>query len=418
MGLPDLTVKRYRKSRGQDVEATQVGREVGVAAVIEGGVRREGNRVRVTASLTNAATGVVMWALPPYERELADVFAVQGDVALQIAAALETAMTPEVRKSVERRPTQNPEAYDAYMRGVDYFRRSQQEGDGRAAVVFFERAVALDPGFAAALAMLSEAHARLWWLHYDRTPERVALAKAAVDRAVALEPDSPEAHTALGYYYYWCHLDYERALEAFAVARQGRPSDSVTLLGIGAVSRRQGKFQEAVGALTQAVSLDPTSASLNLNLGQSHAYGRNLAEATRSYDRAIALTPDAGSLYGRKARYELRLGGDVAGAGTSLTLAANLGVAEDHEVAYAAILLGLSTRSYQAGLERLSSESHDWFETQLWFVPKTLLQAQLHGLLGQREAELSHYRAAASLLKAKLKSAPAGTVGAAFYPRS
>ena len=198
VGIPELTVKRYRRSKGQDVEATQVGREVGVAAVLEGGVRRDGNRVRVTARLTNAATGVVMWALPPYERELADIFAVQGDVALQIAGALATAMTPEVRRSVERRPTENPEAYDAYLRGVDYFRRTEEQRDARAALASFERAVSLDPTFAAAHAWLSRVHSFLWWMHYDRTPERVGLAKAAVGRAVALEPDSPDVRLALG----------------------------------------------------------------------------------------------------------------------------------------------------------------------------------------------------------------------------
>ena len=108
VGLSDLTVKRYRKSKGQDVDATQVGREIGVAAVVEGGIRRDGNRVRVTARLTNATTGQVMWASQPYDRELADIFAVQSGIALEIAAALETAMTPEVQRSVERRPTGNP----------------------------------------------------------------------------------------------------------------------------------------------------------------------------------------------------------------------------------------------------------------------------------------------------------------------
>jgi len=276
----------------------------------------------------------------------------------------------------------------------------------RAAVASFERAVSLDPTFTAAHAMLSRMHASLWWFHYDRTPERVALARAAVDRAVALEPDSPDVRLALGYYYYYCHLDYDRALAEFRVALKARQNDSDVLSGMAFVFRRQGKFPEAVTALTQAAELDPRNALLLVNLGQAHASMRDLANVARCYDRAQALTPDSGSLYGRKARYALRLGGDVAGAGTSLTLAANLGVAEDHEVAYAAMLLELSTRSYQAGLERLSSEAHDSFDNQFWFVPKALLQAQLHGLLGQREAELSHYRAAAALLEAGIRATP------------
>jgi len=406
VSVPGLKVVSIRRVPGDASNSRSVGREFGVAAVLEGDVRREGSRVRVTARLTNTGTGQVMWASQPYERELADIFAVQSGIALEIAGALETAMTPEVRKSVERRPTGSPEAYDAYLRGVDYFRRSQEQRDVRAAVASFERAVSLDSTFAAAHAWLSRMHSQMWWFHYDRTPERVALAKAAVDRAFALEPDSPEVHAALGYYHYWCHLDYERALTEFRAALKARENDSDVLASMGYVFRRQGKFQQAVTALRQAGELDPRNATLLVNIGETLALMRDLTEAARYLDRSIALTPDWARPYGLKARYVLRLGGDVAGAGTSLTLATNLGVTEDADVAYAAMLLELSTRRYQAGLERLSSEDHDSFDNQFWFVPKALLQAQFHGLLGQREAELSDYRAAAALLDAKIRTAP------------
>ncbi len=406
VGLPGLTVKRYRKSKGQSVEATQVGREVGVAAVLEGGVRREGNRVRVTASLTNATTGQVTWALPPYERDLADSFAVQGDVALQIATALATAMTPELRKSVERRLTENPEAYDAYVRGVDSLRRSGDEKAARAAVASLERAVSLDPKFAAAYAWLSRMHNYMWWMHHDRTPERVALAKVAVDRAVALEPDSPEVHTALGYYYYWSHLDYERALAEFRVALKATQNDSDVLSSMGYVFRRQGNFQDAVTALRRAAELDPRNAYLLYNLGETLALMRDLSDAVRCFDRSIVLTPGFPGPYWGKARYLLRVGGDVAGAGAALTSAADLGLEADPGVAYTAVLNELFTRSYRAGLGRLEQDTHDSFDNQSWFIPKALLQAQLYGLLGQREAELSHYRAAAALLEAGIRATP------------
>jgi serine/threonine-protein kinase len=419
VSIPGLKVVSVRRVPGQTSDPRQVGREVGVAAVLEGDVRRAGNRVRVTARLTNATTGQVMWASQPYDRELADIFAVQSGIALEIADALKTAMTPEVRKSVERRPTEHPEAYDAYLRGMDYYRRSDGERDMRAAVASFERAVTLEPTFTAAHAMLARMHARLWWFHYDRTLERIALAKTAVERAVALQPESPEAHTALGYYYYWCHLDYERALAEFRLALKARPNDSDVRSGMGYVFRRQGRLKEAATTLKQVADLDPQNAQLLLNLGETLALMRDLTEAARYLDRSIALTPDWGRPYGLKARYVLRLGGDVAGAATSLTLAARLGVTEDHEVAHAATLLELSTRRYQAGLERLSSEAHDSFDNQFWFVPKTLLQAQLHGLLGQRENELGHYRAAAALLAERIRTAPDdarlhGSLGVAY----
>jgi serine/threonine protein kinase/Tfp pilus assembly protein PilF len=406
VSIPELTVKSVRRVQGQSPDAKRVGRDFDVAAVLEGDVRREGNRVRVTARLTNTETGQVMWASEPYDRELADIFAVQSSVALQIAGALNTTLTPTVREAVERRPTKNVEAYDAYLRGLSYYRRSQEERDLRAAAASFERAVDLDPTFAAAHAMLSRVHSLLWWLYYDRTPDRVALAKAAVDRAVVLQPENPDVHAALGYYYYWCHLDYDRAQTEFAVVLKGRPSDNDVLLGTGFVLRRQGKFREAVATLTQAAELEPQHATRWLNLGETSALIRDFAQAERSLDRSIALTPDWARPYGLKARYALRLAGDVARARVPLSRAASLTLREDRDVAYASILLALFGRDYQAGLNDLSLESHETFDNQLWFIPKALLQAQLCSLLGQREAQLSHYRAAVKLLEARVRSAP------------
>ena len=190
------------------------------------------------------------------------------------------------------------------------------------------------------------------------------------------------------------------------MALKARPNDSDALSGMGFVFRRQGKLQEAVTTLRQAADLDPQSPRLFVGLGETLVLIREVTEAARYFDRAIALAPEWAGPYREKARCLLRVGGDLAGARAALTSAANLGVAEDDEVAYAGILLELSTRSYQEGLKRLSSESHDSFDYQLWFVPKALLQAQLHGLLGRREAELSHYRAAAALLEAGIRATP------------
>jgi serine/threonine protein kinase/Flp pilus assembly protein TadD len=406
VSIPGLKVVSVKGAKPQTSDARQIGREVGVTAVLEGDVRRAGNRVRVTARLTNTETGALMWASEPVDRELSDIFSVQGDIALQIAGALNAVLTPRLKESVERRPTQNLEAYDAYLRGRDASNRSQEERDVRASMVSFERAVALDPAFALAHAMLSRAHAQLWWYHFDRTPKQIALAKASIDRAVALHPDSPEVHAALGYYYYWCYLDYARALEEFAAARKARPSDSDISKGMGYIFRRQGRIREAIAALEEAAELDPRDANLALNLGESYALVRNLQQASRWLDKANELTPEWVRPYGLKARYLLRIGGDVAGARSALAFASRLTISEYRDVPYAGILLALLSRDYQAGLDQLSSQSYEAYDSQFWFAPKALLQAQLYGLLGQREAELRHYSAAAQLLESKVQGAP------------
>jgi serine/threonine-protein kinase len=175
---------------------------------------------------------------------------------------------------------------------------------------------------------------------------------------------------------------------------------------MGYVFRRQGKFQEAVTALRQAADLDPQNATLLVNLAETLALVRDVASATRWLDRSTALTPGWARAYGLKARYLLRLGGDLTGAAASLSQAGSLGLGEDDDVAYANVLLALLSRDYQAGLDRLAQWSREVIDRQFWFVPKTMLRAQLRGLLGQREAELSDYRAVTALLEARIRTAP------------
>jgi len=232
------------------------------------------------------------------------------------------------------------------------------------------------------------------------------LAKASIDRALALQPESSEVHAALGYYYYWCHLDYDRALAEFAVARKARPSDSDILEGMGYVFRRQGRLANAIATLEEAAEHDPRDATLALNLGESYALARKLDQAVRWLDRASALTPEWARPLGLKARYLLRVGGEVAGARVPLAIASKLSLTEDNDAPYAGVILSLYSRDYRGGLDRLASEGPGAFNSQFWFVPKELLQAQLHGLLGQRDLELKHYGAAARLLESRVLSDP------------
>jgi len=178
------------------------------------------------------------------------------------------------------------------------------------------------------------------------------------------------------------------------------------LSGMAYVFRRQGKFQEAVTALRQAVDFDPQNPSLLLRLGETLALMRGLSEAVRYLDKSIAHTPDWARAYGLKARYLLRLGGDATGAAAPLSHAGSLGLGEDYDVAHANVLLGLFSRDYRAALDRLAQWSREAIDSQFGFVPRALLQAQLNGLLDQREAELSHYRAAAALLEAGIRATP------------
>ncbi len=275
VSVPGLKVVSVKGVRGQAADARQIGREVGVTAVLEGDVRRAGNRVRVTARMTNTETGALMWASEPVDRELSDIFSVQAEIAVRIAEALNAVLTPQLKESVERRPTENLEAYDAYLRGVDYSSRSQEERDFRAAVASFERAVSLDPSFALAHAMLTYSHAALWWYHYDRTPQRIAMAKASIDRALALQPDSPEVRAALGWFVPRALLQAqfhdllgqrEAALKSYSAAvtlleskLKEAPDDPRFHGSLGIAYAGLGRKSDAVAEGKQALALLPVS---------------------------------------------------------------------------------------------------------------------------------------------------------------
>jgi TolB-like protein len=235
----------------------QIAGELGVGVVLEGSVQRAGNRVRVQAQLIDAATDEHLWA-NSYDRDLADVFAIQRDIAQQIATALQARLTAGERATLAQAPTQNLEAYDFYLQARDYHLRGDVTQENlETAERLYERAVALDPAFALAHAWLSRAHGQLRWWQFDRSDARREQQRAAAERAVELQPGLPEARLAMGLYHYWGHRDYERALVELRTASRSAPGHAQLHHIIGAILRRQGKFAEGVREMEQALLLDP-----------------------------------------------------------------------------------------------------------------------------------------------------------------
>ena len=189
-------------------------------------------------------------------------------------------------------------------RGDDYIRAAEM----------YQRAIALDSTFALAYARLSRAHTGAYWFYGDRTAERLAKAKTAADRSLALQPDLTEGHIALGYYHYWGHLDYPHALEEFAIARRREPNNATLVAGLAFVERRQGHFEDAATDLARAVELDPRNIIFAQDLGSTYVYIRRFDEAARAEDRAIAIAPDELFPYMARAQIALVASGDSAKA--------------------------------------------------------------------------------------------------------
>jgi serine/threonine-protein kinase len=272
----------------------------------------------------------------------------------------------------------------------------------------YQKAVDLDPDFTLAYARLSIVHSFMWWLFYDHTQERLAMAKEAVDRALRLDPDLPEAHEASGFYHYWGHLDYDRALAEFAVARASQPNSSDLFAATGYVQRRQGKFVEALANIEQAVGLDPRSATKTNDLAATHCLLRNPVEAGRFYDRAISLSPDRTLPYVWKAGWlHLRLEGSAEKARAVLEEARSVGLAEDPGVAYTWVLLDIWDGDYRQALDRLALVSSEVLaESQYGYVLKAQLYAQIHGFMGNRQLEQAYYDSTRSIVETRIWERP------------
>ncbi|MBI4622047.1 MAG: protein kinase [Verrucomicrobia bacterium] len=278
--------------RGTTKKIRQIASELGVAYILEGSVRRAGNQVRITGQLIRAATDEHLWARS-YDRELTpkEVFAIQAALSTEIVGALQAAISPETKKLLERRPTENLAAYDLYLKS----RASGRESDGttrKAREKLLQDAVDLDPNFAEAWGELAAVHAAEVHFGVDTTPRRLAQADAAIARAVRLAPDSPEIIRLLGVYASDAYHDFPRAAAQFEKVIRLQPNNSDAICNLGEVQRRQGRWLESVGSLRKAAELDPGNTGFANNLASNLEAGRRWDDALAVRRRVVSLRPD------------------------------------------------------------------------------------------------------------------------------
>jgi TolB-like protein/cytochrome c-type biogenesis protein CcmH/NrfG len=271
----------------------QIGEELGVAYILEGSVRRAGKTVRVTGQLINARTDEHVWARA-YDRDLTDIFAIQSELAQEIATSLHGALSPREKVLLARRSTENFAAYELYLKARNEIRGSGPEsGRGRFArqEPLLQKAVELDPKFAVGWAELAHIHSDLYANDTDHSPARLANAKAAIDHAVQLAPDLPEVIFSLGDYYYHCPRDYLSAIAQFEKLIRLRPNSAEGYAGLGFVLRRQGRWAEAVANFRQAITLDPGYVDILANLVTTLTSCRKYDEALAVQRRVVELLP-------------------------------------------------------------------------------------------------------------------------------
>jgi serine/threonine-protein kinase len=288
------SVLQYKSGVARNLR--KIGKELSVAHVIEGSVQRAGNRVRVNAQLIDARNDTHLWA-QTYDRDLADVFAIQSEIAKAIADQLQAKLSPNEKKAIEQPPTTNLEAFDLYSRARSLLLTAgfsaTSEPDERKAIELLDQAVKRDPSFFDAYCQLAYAHEIAYTVRgYDHTAARLALAEAAVQAAIRLRPDASETHLARAQYLYYGLRDYAGALAELEVARRALPNDPRLFELTGYILRRRGQQEEGLRNLERAVELDPRNFYTLQQIALSYQFLGRYAEAIAALDRASAIMPD------------------------------------------------------------------------------------------------------------------------------
>jgi TolB-like protein/predicted Zn-dependent protease len=304
------STQRYQSKPGN---LSEIAKQLGVANILEGSVQRAADRVRVNVQLVNAQTDSHLWA-NTYDRKLTDIFGIESEIAKTIAEALQSKLTGGEERALAVKPTNNPEAYDAYLRGLAFDARSgitsySFPSPSLKAIGSYERAVQLDPDFALAWARLSRANAQLYFSGGDPTPEtRRDAATSALENAQKLEPDSPETLLALGYYQYWVLRNYGAAKTTFDRVSKMLPSSSEVPRALAAITRGEGRWNERIAYYDQALTLDPRNVELLWQVAWTYGLLRQFPAALKLYDRALDLMPNDPDLIAAKASMYLAQG--------------------------------------------------------------------------------------------------------------
>jgi serine/threonine-protein kinase len=261
---------------------------------LEGSVQRAGEKVRVNVQLIDARADSHLWA-KSYDGEAKDIFTVETEVSQQVADALRAKLSPAEAKTIASAPTQDPAAYDFYLKGEFEFRlasSSLHPDQYDEAAAWYEKAIALDPKFSAAIAHLVICRLNRHWFVENLTDPQLGEIKGMAERAISLQPNLPDAHVALGLYYYFGYRQYEQALAEFARALQLQPNDTQALEYSGYVHRRLGQWQTCVAELKKALESDPRNADVASNLGQTYGLMREWNESQRMCRNALSFDPN------------------------------------------------------------------------------------------------------------------------------
>ena len=376
----------------------EIAKELGVAHILEGSIQRANGRVRVVGQLIDANTDEHIWA-ETYDKKESDIFELQSDVAIEIANALKTELTDEVKARISEKLTESTIAYEYYLKGNMYESAGHSKENLFAAISEYERAVAIDPDFAEAHAQIGKMHAHVKWYRYDLSDTRLEMSKQSIDRSMNLKPNNSIVRIARGTYYYHGFRDYGKALADYIKARELAPGNISAIYRIGLIYRRLGDYDKAIEQMEQAIGLDPRSALMLQNLAGSYV-------AIRQYDQVESIvkkTDDLGSIM-TKINYGIR--SEYLASGDALRAKNTLYQIDNENSERRKLYYNFILKDYDEINRILDITTKEFFTNVQLYIPKSYYRGMASSGLGRKSDSQKYFNETISHLKNKINDYP------------
>ncbi|HYT54511.1 MAG TPA: protein kinase [Verrucomicrobiae bacterium] len=349
------SVMQYKSGIKRNLK--EIAQQLGVGHLVEGNVRRAGNRVRVSVQLIDARTDTHVWA-EHYDRDVADVFAIESEIAASIAEQLGAHLSVREKAAIAKAPTRDVVANDLYVRAKELEAAAEADPGGKEsllkAVHLLEEAVARDPGFVLAYCLICRVHLDIYWIGFDHTPGRRELANVALQNATRLQPDADEVHVARAIYAYHGFRDYDRARAELDLARSTLPNNAEIYWYTASIDRRQGQWNEAIRIFERAIELDPRNYSIIVEAAFTHSTLRRFARSRQLLERALWVSPGDHFVRAELARLDFLERGELDSWHNQLSAIVAEGPAEASHVALQLVLCALAAHDREAAAHALT----------------------------------------------------------------
>jgi len=403
------SVMQYKTPRARNLR--EIAKQLGVAHVLEGSVQRANNRVRINAQLIDARTDAHIWA-QTYDRDLADVFAIQSEIAKTIADQLQANLSLKEEAALASKPTEDVAAYDLYLQAIEIGRnRASSIGSGGAEgvkqqIALLSEAIRHDPAFLPAICVLSQDHLYLHWMNADQSVDHLALARQTLAVATRLQPDSPQVHFTRALLYYWGAREYAPALAELSIARRSLPNDTGVLVTIAMVERRQNNWQDSTKLLEQAYLLDPANITIISELcGFNYLVLRRYEDSARMLDHALTWKPLDFNLGFLRAYVDFTWKANLQ-RWRELVASDAVKAADPNDVFNARVDLALKERDYHRAEQMLDGGGGTEFDDNGFFTPREWKQAIVARGLGQKSKAAAKFQVARERAAADVHAHP------------